>query len=114
MSCSVPLMRENSLACFPARSLELFNSKIRVGENANFAGDAHGLHLQIFRCEFRMLQQRARRSQSIRATRSDCHKSVVRLDHVTIAGKNESALGVRNNEQRFQMAKRAVLTPLLG
>src|SRR5258708_16395007 len=105
MSCSVPLMRENSLACFPARSLELFDCKVGVSENANLAGDAHGLHRQILRCKFRMLQQRPGSRQSIRAARSDSHKPIIRLDHVANPLKNECALGVRDDLQRIQMSK---------
>src|SRR5258708_38801064 len=112
--CSVPLMLEISLMCSNAPPLELFDCKVGIGENANLAGDAHGLHRQILRCEFRVLQQRARRGQSIRAARSDSHQSVVWLNHIASPGKNERALGIGYDQQRFQMAKRAVLAPLLG
>src|SRR5256885_5809317 len=58
-------------------TLELFDSKISVGENANLAGDAHGLYGQILGGQLRMLQKRTSSSESIRAARPDGHKTVV-------------------------------------
>src|SRR5260370_36989771 len=44
---------------------------------------------------------------------TDSHQTVVRLNDVAIAGKNESALGIGNDQQGFQVAKSAILTPFL-
>src|SRR6267142_2219994 len=99
MSCSVPLMRENSLSCSHARpaTLELFDCKISVGENANLAGDAHGLHGQILGIEFRMFHKRAGGRERKSSARTDGHQSIVRFDNVAVPGKDESALGVRDD-----------------
>src|SRR2546429_7020622 len=114
MSCSVPWMRENSLWRSHAWPLELFDCKVGVGENANLAGDAHGLHGQVLGIEFRMLHKRAGGRERESSAGTDGYQTVVRLDDVAIAGKNESALGVGNDKQGFQMAKSAVLPPVLG
>jgi hypothetical protein len=61
-----------------------------------------------------MLHKRAGGRKRESSARTDGHQAVVRLDDIAIAGKNESALGVGNDKQGFQMAKSAVLAPFLG
>src|ERR1700731_1244472 len=61
-----------------------------------------------------MLHKRAGGRKRESSARTDGHQAVVRLDDIAIAGKNESAFAVGNDKQGFQMAKRAVLPPLLG
>src|SRR5258708_15575776 len=113
-SCSNLQLKTNYSSSHPLFLLELFDRKVGVGVNANLAGDAHGLHGQILGIEFRMLHKRARGGERESSAGTDGHQTVVRLDDVAIAGKHESALGVGNNEQGFQMAKRAVLAPFLS
>ncbi len=62
----------------------------------------------------RVLGQRPRRRQRIRSARADGADAVVRLDHVAISGKQESAFGVGHHQQRFEVPQRAVLAPFLG
>src|SRR6266852_3912569 len=114
MSCSIPLLRENSLPYFHVRPLELFHCKVRVGENANLAGNAHGFHGQIFGAEPGMFQKRARRGQSVRSAGPDGHQAVIRLDDVPVAGKNECPFGVSHDEQCFEVQQRTVFAPFLG
>ena len=49
-------LREQLQFAFPIRYfsslLKLFDRKVGVGENANLAGDAHGLHRQILGAQF--------------------------------------------------------------
>src|SRR5260370_4385424 len=61
-----------------------------------------------------MLHQRARGRERETSARADSHQAIVRFNDVAIAGKNERALGVGNDQQGFQMAQRAVLAPFLG
>src|ERR1700686_3861031 len=61
-----------------------------------------------------MLHKRAGGRKRESSARTDGHQAVVRLDDIAVAGKNESSLGVGNDKQGFQMAKSAVLPPLLG
>src|SRR6267143_720495 len=61
-----------------------------------------------------MLHKRARGRERESSARTNGHQAVVRLDDITIAGKNKSALGVCNDKQGFQMSKSAVLAPFLG
>src|SRR6267142_362152 len=114
MSCSIPLLLENSLPYFHVRPLELFHGKVRVRKNADLAGNAHGFHGQIFGAEPRMLQKSARRSQSVRSAGADGHQAVIRLDDVPVARKNEGPFGVGHDEQCFEVPQRAVFAPFLG
>src|SRR5467141_4892684 len=61
-----------------------------------------------------MLHKRAGGRERESSAGTDGHQTVVRLDDIAIAGKNESTLGVGNDKQGFQMAERAVLAPFLG
>src|SRR5437879_5594349 len=61
-----------------------------------------------------MLHTRAGGRERESSARTDGYQTVVRLDDIAMAGKNESALGVGNDKQGFQMAKSAVLAPFLG
>src|SRR5262252_6696973 len=65
-----------------SRSLELFYGKICIGVNANFAGDAHGFHRQVFGGQFRVFEHRARGREGVTAARANSHESVVGLDDV--------------------------------
>src|SRR5579859_3213174 len=96
------------------RSLQLFDSKVGVGENANLAGDAHRFHGQIFRSKLRMLDQGARRGQRKAAAGTDGAQTIIRLDDVAVAGKEKSGFSVRDDEQRLKVPQRAILAPLLG
>src|SRR5258708_21429502 len=114
MSWSIPLMRESGLSLAHACPLELFDCKVGVGENANLAGDAHGLHGQILGIEFRMLHKRAGGRERKSPSGTDGDNSIIGLDDIAVPGENEGTLGVRDDQQRLQMAKSAVLAPFLG
>jgi hypothetical protein len=96
------------------RGLEFLNCKIGVGKDANLAGDAHRFHSEIFRAELGMLDQGTRGSQGEAAAGADGAQTVVRFDDISISGKQKSGFGIRDDEQRFEVAQRAILTPLLG
>lgn len=53
-SLAIRLMRETSPAYYRV-TLDFFDGKIRVGINANLAGDAHRFHGEILRSELRVL-----------------------------------------------------------
>src|SRR5216683_6875865 len=61
-----------------------------------------------------MLEQGASSRECIAATGADSTEPVVGLDHVAISGEEECGFAVGNDEQRFQVAERAVLAPFLG
>ena len=48
------------------------------------------------------------------AAGADGANAVVGLDHVAIAGEQKRGLGVGDDQQRVQVAQRAVLAPFLG
>ena len=60
------------------------------------------------------LDKSARGGQSVRAAGADGADAVVRLDHVAIAGKQEGGFRVGDDQQRVQVAQRAVRAPFLG
>ena len=96
------------------RPLQLLDCKVGVGENANLAGDAHRFHGQILRTKFRMLEHGARRGQRIHPARANGTQTIIRLDDIAVAGKQEGGFRVRDDKQRLGMPQRAILAPLLG
>src|SRR5690242_13460873 len=85
-------------------ALQFLHRKVRVGVNANFAGDAHGLEAQILWGKLGMLEQGASSRECIAATGADSTEPVVWLDHVAISGKEKGGFAVGDDEQRFQVA----------
>ena len=94
--------------------LKFLDGEIRIGVDANLAGNSHGFHGEIFGIQLRMLQQGARAGQSVGTSGTDGHNAVVGFDYITVAGKNEGAFGVGDDQQGFEMAKGAIFAPLFG
>src|SRR5215472_5334376 len=89
--------------------LKLFDGEICIGINADFAGDAHRFHGQVFGGQLGMFQHRSRGSQSIAPAGTNGHNPVVRLDDIAVAGKDEGSFTVGHNEHGFEVTQRAVL-----
>src|SRR5690242_11377408 len=81
-----------------ASMLQLLNRKIGVGKNTNFAGDAHGFLRQVLRGKLGVLGQRFRGGHSVRSAGANRANAVVWLDHVAVAGNQESGFGVSDNQ----------------
>src|SRR5690348_14860106 len=61
-----------------------------------------------------MPRESARSGECIWPAGADRANTVVGLDHVAIAGKQESGFAVSHHQQSFQMAQRTVRAPLFG
>jgi hypothetical protein len=61
-----------------------------------------------------MFQKRASGRESIHPARADRAEAVVWFDDIAVAGEDKSSFGVSNDQERFEMAKSAILSPLLG
>ena len=93
--------------------LQFLDREIRIRENADFAGDAHGLQRDILRGKLGVLGKRPRRRQRERTAGADGANAVIGFDHVAIAGNQKRGFRVRNNQERFEVPQRAVLAPFL-
>src|SRR5579864_6244787 len=93
---------------------QLLDGEVGVGVDANFAGDAHGFHGQVFGPQLGVFHQGTGRRKGVGAARTDGHDTVVGFDDVAIAGENKGAFGVCDDQQSLEMTKRAVLAPFLG
>src|SRR5690242_5019433 len=78
--------------------LQFFDAETGVGEDTNFAREAHCLLRDLFSAQLCMFQQRARRSERKWPTRSYRANSVVRLDHVAITRKEERRLRIGHQQ----------------
>src|SRR5215469_6581864 len=96
------------------RGLQLFDGKVCVRVDADFAGNAHGFHGQVFGGQFRVFEHRARSREGVAAARANSHEPIVRLYDVAIAGEDESGFTIRDDEHGFQMTEGSVLAPVLG
>src|SRR3990172_10050048 len=65
---------------------QFLDREIRVGVDANLAGDAHGLLRNLFRAQLGVLGQRPRRRQRERPARTNGAHPVIGFDHVAVAG----------------------------
>src|SRR5580704_14715045 len=61
-----------------------------------------------------MFEKRPGSGERIHAAGADGAEAIVGFNDVAIAGEDECALGVGDDEKRFEMAKGAILAPLLG
>lgn len=95
-------------------ALEFFDGEIGVGVNADFAGDAHRFHGQVFGGQFGMLQHGARGGDGVTPAGADSHDSVVGFNDVAVAGQDESGFAVGHDEHGFEMTQSAVFAPILG
>ena len=89
--------------------LKLALVKMQISLAMRMASWAMSLAL-IFVC----LARARAAGDGVRPARADGANAVVRLDHVAIAGEQECAFGVGDDQQRVQMAQRAVRSPFLG
>ena len=88
--------------------------EIGVGVDADFAGDAHGFLRDVFRVHFGVFARARAARKRIGAAGADGANAVVGFDHVAIAGEQKRAFRVGHDQQRIQMAQRAVGAPFLG
>jgi hypothetical protein len=73
----------------------------------------HGLFRNAARVEGGVQRQRLRRRQRVRASRSNRHDPIVRLDEIAVAGQEVGRLPVHYDEHGLQTAQDAIGTPIL-
>ncbi len=93
---------------------ELLDRKIGIRENTNVTGDPHRFSRDFLRGELCMFGKRPGCRQRVWPSRTDGADSVVRFDHVAIAGNQECAFRVRDDQERLEVPQRAILAPFLG
>ena len=67
-----------------------------------------------FARELRVFGEHPGRGERVGSPGTDCADAIIGLDYIAVPGNQECGLGVRNNQQRFEMAQRAILAPFLG
>jgi hypothetical protein len=97
-----------------ASTSNLFDDYVLVRVDAYLARDAQRALGYLLRAHLRVFEQGARRRERVRAARADGEHAAVGRDHVAVAGEEERALLVGDDEHRFEVAQNFVRAPLLA
>ena len=94
--------------------LDFFDNDIMVGVDADVGCDVQGLFSDVPGRQVRVLHEGPCRSQGVVAAGTDGQDAVVRFDDFAVAGNEQDALAVCNQEQGFQFVEDLVGPPVLG
>src|ERR1700722_6198558 len=93
--------RPNGLSLQLPTHLQLFDREVGISIDANFAGDSHGFHCEVFRGQLGVLCECARGGRRVGAAGTNGADAVIGLDDVAVAGEQKCTLDVSDDEQRL-------------
>ena len=94
--------------------LNFFDNDVVVGVDADIGCNMQGFFSDFPGRQVRVLHEGPCRSQGIVAAGTDGQDAVVRFDDFAVAGNEQDALAVSDQEQGFQLVKDFVGPPVLG
>src|SRR5438876_4682874 len=94
-------------------SARLEDGDVGVGVNADLCRDLETTAYDLPRWEIGVLDQCARRCESVRSTRSNRQNSIVGLDDVTSSRDDKAVLTISDSEQSFQTTQNPIAPPIL-
>jgi hypothetical protein len=94
--------------------LQLFDRHLRVRIDTDVAGNLKALHRDLPSAEIRILHQGARAGQRKTPPAPNCGDTLIRIDHVAIAGEQKRLLRISHNQQSFKLPQHLIRAPVLG
>src|SRR5436190_799187 len=100
-----------AFAAMPSARLE--DGDVGVGVNADLCSDLETTAYDLPRLEIGVLDQCARRCESVRSTRSNRENSIVGLDDVAGSRDDKAVLTISDSEQSFETTQNPIAPPIL-
>ena len=92
--------------------IQFFQRDMIVGEHTDFRSNGHGFPGDGLRLHSTPADESTSRCQSVRSSGTDGGHTVIRLNHISCTGQNQSMPGIRHQKQCLKLAQVFIFTPV--